>query len=118
MDLLRSVYWSFGTTNYTSFDEFSAAVTERNEFISPKGHAWVPGKVVSEGPVRILFEAMWKDEDDVIDMSIGKEGEALTMGQLLYELHQNTRDFWGKHPGFFEGLSHHSDHTYFLLVGT
>ncbi len=117
--LMGNVCWSLGKKRYDAYDDFIAAVTDYNKQISPRKTGWRPNQVVATGPIRVVYEAMWKNEDDTIDLAVGEPGQGLTMGQLLFTLNNATFDFFkdsDKH--FFEGLTLVGDAVYELWIGS
>ncbi|MEJ5309942.1 MAG: tetratricopeptide repeat protein [Anaerolineae bacterium] len=117
--LMRDVYWVLGDKKYTTYQTFVAAVTEYNNAIAPGKHGWNPDEVVSLTPIKVVYEAMWKDEDDTIDLDIGIAGVPVTMGQLLFALNNATYDFFSDADSrYFEGLDWVKGTTYELLVGS
>lgn len=117
--LMADVYWALGEKKYDVYDDFIAAATDYNKEINPSKTGWVPNQEVSKGPIRVVYEALWKDEDDTIEVDIGEPGRALTMGRLLFTLNNTTVDFFkdaDKH--FFEGLALVKGSEYELMVGS
>jgi len=118
-ELLTDVYWAFGDKKYTTYQAFVAAVTEYNDAMAPGKHGWDPDQVVSLTPIRVVYEAMWKDEDDTINLDVGLAGIPVTMGQLLFALNNATCDFFmDADSHFFEGLDWVSGTTYQLRIGS
>jgi len=118
-ELLTGVYWALGDKKYTTYQAFVAAVTEYNSAMAPGKHGWDPDQVVSLTPVKVVYEAMWKDEDDTIDLDIGMAGVPVTMGQLLFALNNATCDFFmDADSRYFEGLDWVSGATYQLRIGS
>ncbi len=117
--LMTEVYWVLGRRTYDAYDDFLAAVTDYNQRSRHANTAWNPHQEVSPVPIRVFYEAMWKNEDDTIDILIGEPDTPLTMGQLLFTLNNATYDFFkdaDKH--FFEGLVLVSGTHYRLMVGS
>lgn len=103
---MTNVYWSFGE-KYESLEEFEKAVEEYNNNISDD-HMWDPNEVVIDSEKAIIFfEALWKDEDDILEVEIkAKDGKALKMGEVLFQLTNASSEFFkGADAKFFEGLS-------------
>src|SRR5215208_861445 len=75
--LMRNIYWGLGSKQYDTYDDFVAAVTEYNTAIHPEKNQWQPDRVVAEAPIRVLYEAMWRDENDLLDLVIGEPGVPL-----------------------------------------
>jgi hypothetical protein len=114
-----NVYWTLGSKKYDTYEEFVVAVTEWNQLIDPGRSAWAPDQVVAQGPVTVSYEALWKDEDDTIELTIGEPGQTLTMGRLLFELHNATVAFFADADArYFEGLAQVDGKEYELLVGS
>lgn len=104
--LMTDVYWSFGSKQYESYEAFVAAVSAYQEQIAPGRHHWAPDEVVGTGPMKLVYEAGWKDEDDLLEVKVGERGEPVTMGRALYELNQQGFEFFeGADHCFFEGLT-------------
>jgi len=117
MDILKRVYWPLGRKHFPDDASFVAEVTRYNEAIAPGEHQWRPDQVVAPGPIRVRYEAFWKNTDDKLDLTIGTPGMPLTMGGLLFELHNRTSSFFGDNH-FFEGLSSENGTDFVLSVGT
>jgi hypothetical protein len=116
---MTNVYWALGDKKYDAYDEFIAAVTDYNKMINPAKSRWAPNQEVSTGPIRVVYEAGWKDEDDTIALDVGEPGKALTMGRLLFTINNSTCAFFkdaDKH--FFEGLALVNGAEYRLMVGS
>jgi len=108
-----------GDRKYSTYKAFTDAVTEYNNAMAPGKHGWDPDQVVSLAPIKVVYEALWKDEDDTIDLDIGIAGVPVTMGQLLFALNNATCDFYTDADSqFFEGLDWVSGTTYRLRVGS
>lgn len=118
-ELLTNVYWVLGDRKYATYHTFVAAVAEYNNAMAPGKHGWNPDQVVSLTPIKVVYEALWRDEDDTIDLDIGIAGVPVTMGQLLFALNNATCDFFADAASqFFEGLDWVSGTTYRLRVGS
>jgi hypothetical protein len=116
---MADVYWVFGRTKYVSYDDFIAAVTDYNKKINAKKTRWDPNQEVATSPIKVVYEALWKDEDNTIDLDIGEPGKALTMGHLLFTLNNATCDFFkDADKRFFEGLVTINGTAYALQVGS
>jgi hypothetical protein len=114
-----NVYWVFGRKKYDGYDEFVAAVTDYNKKINATKTKWDPNQEVSQRPVKVVYEAPWKDEDDTVELDIGEPGAALTMGRLLFTLNNATFDFFkDTDTRFFEGLTLVDGAKYELEVGS
>jgi hypothetical protein len=117
--LMSNVYWALGQRKYTAYDDFVAAVTEYTKKISPGSSGWDPDKEISEVPITVSYEALWKDEDDTIEVVLGKPGKALTMAEALFTLNNATVEFFkDADHHFFEGLAARRGTDYELLVGS
>ena len=117
--LMTNVFWTLGGKRIAAYDEFIRAVSEYNQKISAAETAWTPNQVVATGPITVVYEAMWKDEDDTIEVKIGEPGKSLTMGEILFALNNETADlFEGADHRFFEGLSPVGGGKYELVVGS
>lgn len=117
--LMNRTYWALGEETYAAYEDFVAAVTRYNDRIAPGKHGWNPGQVVAAGPIKVVYEALWKDEDDTIDLDIGRPGMPLTMGQILFALNNATCDFFrDADTRFFEGLAPLHEATFMLVVGS
>jgi hypothetical protein len=117
--LMSNIYWGLGANTYDTYESFIAAVTEYNKAINPVKSKWAPNQEIAIGPIRVVYEAGWKDEDDTIELNIGEPGRALTMGMVLFTLNNRTYDFFkdaDKH--FFEGLELTNGAEYELMVGS
>jgi hypothetical protein len=118
-ELMTRVYWSFGGKVYASYEGFVADVTAYNRAIDPESTAWDPDQVIATGPIKVVYEALWKDEDDTIAVAIGSPGIPLTMGRCLFTLNNATVDFFKDvDTHFFEGLMLIDEGTYELWVGS
>jgi len=70
-------------------------------------------------PIRVVYEAGWKDEDNTIELDVGEPGKALTMGLLLFTINNATCDFFkDADKQFFEGLALAHGAEYELMVGS
>lgn len=117
--LMKDVYWVLGDKKYATYQTFVDAVTEYNTTMAPGRNAWDPNQVISASPIKVVYEALWKDKDDTLDLDIGIEGVPVTMGQLLFALNNATYDFFADADNrFFEGLDWIHGTTYELMVGT
>jgi hypothetical protein len=117
--LMNNVFWVLGRQQYNDYDDFINAATDYNKTISPENNEWSPDQKISDGPITVVYEAKWKDEDDKIELKIGEPGQALTMGRLLFVLNNETCKFFqDADHRFFEGLSCCSDSTYRLHTGS
>jgi len=117
--LMTGVFWTLGGTRYDSYADFVAAVTDYNQAISPTKNKWAPNEAVALGPIRVVYEALWKDQDDKIALDVGEPGKSLTMGWLLFTLNNATCAFFEDADAhFFEGLVLVSGATYRLRVGS
>ncbi|MBN1876297.1 MAG: hypothetical protein JXA33_18880 [Anaerolineae bacterium] len=75
--------------------------------------------MVSTKPIRVIYEALWKDEDDTITLNIGTPGISVTMGQILFTLNNMTYDFFKNTDyHFFEGLVWVNGTTCKLMIGS
>lgn len=118
-NLMSGVYWTLGSKKYDAYEAFVAAVAEWNQLINPDQSAWAPEQVITEGPVTVFYQALWKDEDNTIELTIGEPGQPLTMGRLLFKLHNATVAFFADADArYFEGLARVDDKEYELLVGS
>ena len=117
--LVTNVYWTLGVTKYAAYEGFIAAVSDYNSKINPATSKWDPNQEITEGPITVVYEAAWKDDDDTIEVDVGEPGKALTMGRLLFTLNNATVDFF-KDAGsrFFEGLALVDGTRYELMVGS
>jgi hypothetical protein len=116
---MTNVYWALGSKKYDTYDHFIAAVADHNQLISPENSRWNPDQEVANRPIRVVYEALWKDEDDTIELDVGEPGKPLTMGQLLFTLNNATYDFFqDADKRFFEGLALVKGTTYRLMVGS
>lgn len=104
--LLQNVYWSLGTA-YPSYEAFVQEATDYNNRINPN-HQWDPEKVVvPQAKASIYYEAMWKDEDDLLVIEIAsQDGLGIKMGELLFKINNDSVDFFAEAGSmFFEGLN-------------
>lgn len=116
---MSNVYWALGQKKYTTYDGFVSEVTDNNQEISPDSTEWNPNKQISKTPITVVYEAGWKDEDDTIEVVLGKRGRALTMGEALFTLNNETVEFFkDADHRFFEGLAASEGTKYKLLVGS
>lgn len=117
--LMSNVYWAFGQKKYTVYADFVAAVTDYNQKIGPDSTQWDPDKQIAKAPITVVYEAGWKDEDDTIEIVLGKRGKALTMGEALFTLNNATVEFFADADHhFFEGLETQEGTEYQLLIGS
>jgi len=119
--MMSDVYWALGGKHYPSYEAFVAAVSEHNQAIAAGTSGWDPERVVASEPeIRIVYEAMWKSEDDVLDVLVSARGEGgVTMGEVLYGLHEASVEFFANADHrFFEGLSRIDDTTWRLRTGS
>jgi hypothetical protein len=117
--LMANVYWVLGRKKYDAYDDFVAAVTDHNNKVGAKTTKWDPTQEVSQGAVKVVYEAPWKDEDDTIELDIGEKGKVLTMGRILFTLNNATYDFFkDADKRFFEGLELVKGNEYELQVGS
>jgi hypothetical protein len=116
---LTNVYWVLGAKKYDAFDSFVAAVTDYNNLINPEKTNWAPNQEVASGPIRVVYEALWKDEDEIIELEVGEPGKPLNMGLLLFTINNATYDFFkDADKRFFEGLALCRGSEYELMVGS
>jgi hypothetical protein len=117
--LMAYVYWVLGKKKYADYDGFIAAVSNYNKKINAAKSEWDPNQEIARGPLTVVYEALWKDEDDTIELDVGQSGQALTMGRLLFTLNNATVDFFADaDKRFFEGLALIEGTTYELIVGS
>jgi hypothetical protein len=117
--VMGNVFWVLGKKQYESYDLFITAVTEYNNKIAPARNEWQPDREISPQPIRVFYEAMWKNEDDTISIDIGDNDRALTMGRLLFALNNLTSDFFKDADArYFEGFAILNNRNYELLVGS
>lgn len=119
MMIMTDVYWLLGTHEYDSYDSFVDDVTEYNQQIAPEENGWDPDKVVCQGPLKITYEALWKDEDPLLEISITNNTAPVTMGELLFVLHNESVDFlFDADSVFFEGFDDEDPHLFVLQTGS
>jgi len=122
--IMGRIYWSLGNKKYESYTDFVREVTEYNNDISPGDHEWEPDKIVIDHPKIIVgYEALWKDEDDILEITIeGRNESAITMGEFLFTLTNESVDFFSESSFFFEGISRIKNDSpipmYYILIGT
>jgi hypothetical protein len=117
--VMGRVYWILGRKTFATYEDFVATVTTHNLNIDPEHNDWNPAQVISETPIRVVYEALWKNENDRINLLIGTAGVPVTMGQILFTLNNETYDFFaGGGSHFFEGLALINGTTYKLMVGS
>jgi len=117
--LMQKVYWVLGGETFSSYNDFVQAVTRYNQQIAPDRSEWQPDRVVCQGPARIVYEALWKDEDDLLQVVVSTLAEPITMGQILFALHnQSAAFFQDTDQRFFEGLEAGQDGVLWLQVGS
>ncbi|MCA9974853.1 MAG: hypothetical protein KC413_03860 [Anaerolineales bacterium] len=116
---MKQVYWALGSVVHATYAAFIAEVTQYNNMISPGRHEWNPDQIITTKPIRVVYEALWKDEDDTIDLNIGTPDTPLTMGQILFAINNETYDFFKEtSPHYFEGLAFKGGNTYELVIGS
>ncbi len=122
--IMGKVYWSLGTKKYEQISDFIQEVTDYNEDISPGDNEWEPDKVVINQPKIIVgYHALWKDEDDILEITIeAKNKSNITMGELLFSIHNESAVFFSESSFFFEGITKMKKDSpiplYLLWVGT
>ena len=117
--LMSDVYWALGQRTFDQYAHFVTAVTEYNNQIAPGKHGWQPDRIISSTPITVAYEASWKDEDDLLELTIGDTGCELSMGTFLFVLNNDTFNFFkGADKHFFEGLSVQCETSFSLLVGS
>jgi hypothetical protein len=117
--IMTQVCWTLGGNRFSDYSEFIRAVSEYNERIAPDDNEWQPDEVVSDGPIRIQFEAMWKDEDDLLDILVESDIKPVTMGRLLFALHNESAEFFNDTDHcYFEGLQPIEAGTFWLHTGS
>ncbi len=117
--VMSKVRWVLGKKHYESYEQFVAAVTNYNNQIDPTKNEWQPDREISPQPIRVFYEAMWKNEDDTISIDLGENNRVLTMGRLLFDLNNLTFDFFkDADERYFEGLAVRQDRKYELIVGS
>lgn len=115
---MTNVFWAFGGTSYSSYQDFETAVSLYQQQISPDTTQWNPSAVLAKGPIRVMYEAMWRNENDHLNIAIGEPGEDVTMGQILFALHNGSVDFFDGDHRFFEGISEMKPSVYQLWIGS
>lgn len=117
--IMKRVYWALGGETYATYDDFITAVTEYNNTIDPDGNEWDPDHIVSMDPIKVVYEASWKDENDSVDLSIGAPGTPVTMGRVLFTINNETYEFFREtDTHYFEGLAFMGGKRYELIVGS
>ena len=117
--IMTKVYWTLGGRRYADYDEFVRDVSEYNNRIDPDRNEWNPNLVICKGPACIRYEAMWKDEDEFLDVVVESTEKPVAMGWLLFVLHNESVDFFaGDDHCFFEGLHLVESGTYWLHTGS
>ncbi|MCG8575499.1 MAG: hypothetical protein MI810_11490 [Flavobacteriales bacterium] len=102
--MLDYVYWSFGTS-YDTYENFVKAVDDYNKDMGES--KWNAHQIVSSHKkIKVNFEAIWKDEDDFVEVTIEASDPAgIKMGEILYKINQESlKIFEGADATFFEGL--------------
>lgn len=117
---MKRVFWSLGRRTYATYDDFVTAVSAHQQEIAPGKNDWAPEQIVAErGPITIVYEAMWKNEDDTLEIIVGDAHGPVTMGTLLFELNNQSREFFADADHrFFEGLSSSDGKTFRLRTGS
>ena len=64
--LMQRIYWAFGRETYATYEDFVTAATAYNATIDPEGPGWRPDQVVSTTSIEVVYEALWKDEDNTL----------------------------------------------------
>lgn len=117
--LMSNISWVLGRKEYATYEDFIGAVTDYNKKLNAQGSMWDPNHEVAIGPIKVVYEALWKDDDDTIEVEIGETGTKLTMGQILYQLNNATYEFFkDADQRFFEGLAAMKGAEYELLIGS
>ncbi|UOD29118.1 hypothetical protein INH39_27460 [Massilia violaceinigra] len=117
--LLNDVYWPLGQRKFDQYEHFVTAVTEYNEQISPGHNGWQPEREIFSTPITVTYEARWKDDDDLLELVIGESGQKLMMGIFLFELNNQSCEFFADaDEHFFEGLDPKSQTEFSLIVGS
>lgn len=116
--MMNDVHWRLGGEPYSDYLAFVQEVTRRND--EPTPHGWIPDKIVCYGPLKVRYEIPWKESgEDLIEFIISTSNEPITVGVLLYRLHNGSAEFFAhEHHCFFEGLGDPVDGTAHLLIGS
>ena len=117
--LMQNIYWSLGGDQFSSYDEFVEEVRRYNQRVAPDSTTWNPDQIVCTGPVTIVYEALWKDEDNTLEVVVSTAKEPISMGQLLFTLHNESTEFFsGADHCFFEGLEEAKAEILWLRTGS
>lgn len=117
--LMSNVFWAFGEKRYATYEDFVVAVTDYNKKVNTDASGWDPNKQISTAPLTVVFEAAWRDEDDMIEVAVGESNKSLSMGEVLFTLNNATVEFFkDAEQHFFEGLAARGGTRYELLVGS
>ena len=103
---MNKVYWVLGNKKYSDYNKFITDVTIYNEDIS-KDNEWSPSNaLIYNKKIIVGYEALWKDEDDIIEITIeSKNDEFITMGDILFKINNDSIDFFKEADAcFFEGI--------------
>ncbi len=117
--LMTDVHWALGRRKFEEYGAFIRAVDEYNDQIRADGHGWQSERVISPAPIKIVYEAGWKDVDDLLELMIGEMGAEVTMGMVLFELNNLSYEFFeGADKHFFEGLDPRHAAGWVLQIGS
>ncbi len=124
-DLMQNVFWSLGSAKRKdSYDEFIAEVSRYNSELFTGLSKWNPDEIIFDGPrLRIVHLAFWKNADNRLEMIVeAKNGKSITMGEILFSIHNKSVGFFEGVSAYFEGLtlttSKDSVPTYTLWTGS
>lgn len=116
---MRKVYWQQGIDKFSSLEDFVAEVELYNQAIAPELTEWNSKQVICTGPITIRYEALWKDEEDLLEVIVSTVEEPITMGQLLFRLHNESVEFFRDTDHcFFEGFEESQPGTLWLCIGS
>lgn len=122
--LMERVYWRLHSgERKDSYEEFIAEVTDHNNFIDKDNH-WKPSEVICDAPkLRIIYGDFGKNKNGSLKVMVeAKNGQNITMGEVLFSLHNQSVGFFAGTMAYFEGLretaSKDGVQTFLLWTGT
>lgn len=105
--ILDKVFWRFGEKKYSNYEAFLKDAKDYNQILAPE-QDWKPDeKVIDSKSIVIMYEADWRTDDytELIVTIQARDGKALTMGEILYTIQNNSLDFFkDAECSYFQGL--------------
>ena len=107
-DLMQNVFWSLGSAKRKdSYEEFIWEVSGYNNELFESLSKWNPDEVIFDGPqLRIVHLAYSKNADNRLEIIVeAKNGKSITMGEILFSIHNKSVGFFEGVSAYFEGLT-------------